>query len=201
MKRSIFPGAGMLPEHRRPQTADRPQATTHRGPQAAAWMLVLSCFFLLASCMPSPYYQKNHTIPQNAWSYDYKPAFRVEVSDTTVYYTMYFIIRHTEAYPYANIWLRIRSMQPGDTTGTTSRIEVPLAAPSGQWLGRGMGAVWEHRMIITGQQDSLLFRKAGTYTFSIEQDMRVNPLPEVLQVGLRVEKGAPRQPPATAANP
>lgn len=189
-----------MPKRRKPETKNRTQSPRRR-PQAAGGALVLSCFLLLASCMPSPYYQKNYAIPQNAWSYDYKPAFRVEISDTTVYYTMYFLIRHTEAYPYANIWLRIYSQQPGDTTADTSRIEVALAAPSGQWLGRGMGAVQEHRMIISGQQDRHLFPKAGVYTFTFEQDMRVNPLPEILQVGLRVEKGARKPPPEPAANP
>jgi len=164
------------------------------GPKNAVCALAAFCCLLMASCMPSPYYQKNQSIPQNTWSYDHQPSFRVAISDTTVYYTMYFLIRHTDAYPYANLWLRIYSQQPGDTTEDTTRIEVTLAAPSGQWLGRGMGTIWEHRAIISGQRDRKLFARPGTYTFRFEQDMRINPLPEVLQVGLRVEKGGAKEP-------
>jgi len=156
------------------------------------YLTILLCVFLLASCMPSPYYQKNHTVPGNAWDLGFKPGFKVAITDTGVFYTVYFLIRHTEAYPYSNLWLRVHSTQPGDTIPEVSRIEIPLAAPSGQWLGRGMGGIWEHRMILTGRQDKSLFAKPGTYELSLEQDMRVNPLPEVLQVGLRVEKGEKR---------
>jgi hypothetical protein len=37
-------------------------------------------------------------------------------------------------------------------------------------------------------QDSALFRRKGVWEITIEQNMRVNPLPEVLDAGLRVER-------------
>jgi gliding motility-associated lipoprotein GldH len=157
------------------------------------YFMMMGCCFLLGSCMTSPYYQKHYSIPDNEWDYDYKPVFRFEVKDTGVYYTMYFIIRHTEAYPYSNLWLRVNTQQPGDSVAATTRIEIPLATPAGQWLGRGMGSIWEQRMAITDIQDAQVLGKPGIYEFSLEQDMRVNPLPEVLQVGLRVEKGAEKK--------
>ena len=134
--------------------------------------------------MPSPYYEKNQSVPHNAWAYDFKPSFKFLVTDTTIYYNLYLAMRHTEAYPYANIWLRLYSKQPGDTTCQESRVEVPLAGNTGQWLGRGMGEIYEHRQYL----DQIAFTRKGMYEIRMEQDMRVSPLPEVLQVGLRVEK-------------
>ncbi len=103
----------------------------------------------LSGCLPSPYYQKDVAIPQYAWNYDYKPAFRFEIKDTAALYNLYFIIRHTETYPFANIWMWIHTKQPGDSVAQKSRIEIPLAETSGKWLGRGMGEIWEQRMPIT----------------------------------------------------
>lgn len=100
---------------------------------------------------------------------------------------MYFIIRHTEAYPYSNIWLWVSLKQPGDTSFQRMRIEVPLATPSGQWAGRGMGELWEQRMSIRTDAQKLFTRK-GDYEIYMEQDMRTEKLPEVLNVGLRIEK-------------
>jgi len=51
-----------------------------------------------------------------------------------------------------------------------------------------MGEIWEQRMPITRDDAPMIFTKAGTYTIRFEQNMRINPLPEILQVGLRVEK-------------
>ncbi|MBA3828848.1 MAG: gliding motility lipoprotein GldH [Taibaiella sp.] len=153
-------------------------------------VLLLSTVFF-AGCAPSPYFQREEPVPQNAWQYQYQPTFKFEVSDTTVLYNLYFLIRHTDVYPYSNIWLWVYSKTPGDTAFNKTRLEIPLAEPSGKWLGRGMGEIWEQRMPITGT-NSMSFHKKGKYEIRFEQNMRVNPLPEVLHVGLRVEKAGGR---------
>jgi gliding motility-associated lipoprotein GldH len=151
-------------------------------------LLLLFISLVFTGCLRSPYFQKQVSIPSNKWEAKFQPSFKFEISDTQSLYNMYFLIRHTEAYPYSNVWLWIHTKAPGDTTYTKSRIEIPLADPSGKWLGRGMGEIWEQRMPITHEGDSLILRKAGTWEIKLEQNMRINPLPEILQVGLRVEK-------------
>lgn len=144
--------------------------------------------FLLTSCMESPYFQKDVSIPGYQWTYNYQPTFKVDITDTSALYNLYFIIRHTETYPFSNIWMWIYTKEPGDTSFQKSRIEIPLAEKSGKWLGRGMGEIWEQRMPITRNDAPMVFSKPGTYEIKFEQNMRIDPLPEVLQVGLRVEK-------------
>lgn len=143
---------------------------------------------LLSSCLSSPYYQKEYAIPGNKWTFENQPSFKFEITDTTSLYTLQFLIRHTEAYPVSNIWLMIYTKAPGDSTFERTRIEIPLAEPSGKWLGRGMGEIWEHRMPISNIGDTVMLRKAGMWEIKFGHNMRINPLPEVLQVGLRVEK-------------
>lgn len=142
--------------------------------------------------MPSPYYQKEYAIPKNAWATNFKPSFKFEITDTNSLYNLYFVIRHTDAYPYSNIWLMVYTKKPGDSNFEATRLEIPLAEPSGKWLGRGMGEIWEQRMPISVEGDTLMLRKKGVWEIRIEQNMRSNPLPEVMQVGLRAEKAAKR---------
>ena len=155
-------------------------------------IVLVACAALFCGCIESPYYQKQHAVPQNSWDYKYMPTFEFEVTDTTSLYNVYFLMRHTEAYPFANIWMNIYTKQPGDTAFSKQRVNVPLAATAGpnngQWLGRGMGGIWEHKLRITHEGDTAILRKKGKYTFKFEQNMRINPLPEVLQVGLRIER-------------
>lgn len=152
--------------------------------------LLVSIFSLLltAGCMKSPYYQKDVSIPKYEWAYSFQPVFKVDIEDTAALYNLYFIVRHTEAYPFSNIWMYIYTKEPGDTSYKKSRIEIPLAESSGKWLGRGMGEVYEQRMPITRNDAPMIFKKPGSYEIKFEQNMRVDPLPELLQVGLRVEK-------------
>ena len=62
--------------------------------------------------------------------------------------------------------------------------DVLLATNEKGWMGTGMDDVYEHRSTLAARQPL----KAGTYTFTIEQIMREDPLREVLNVGLRLEK-------------
>ena len=147
--------------------------------------------FYLTACLPSPYYQKQESLPQNVWPYNFKPKFTIDITDTIANYKAYFLIQHTQAYPYNNLWLWVYIKTPGDSTIKKARINVPLAEATGKWLGRGMGEIWEQRMPID-LGDSIKFNRAGTYEISLEQNMRINPLPEILHVGLRLEKAGIR---------
>jgi gliding motility-associated lipoprotein GldH len=152
--------------------------------------IVLSC--CMAACMPAPHYQDQKAIPGNAWNYNFKPKFTFTISDSTAQYQPYFIIRHTQAYPYNNIWMWMYIKTPGDTTATKARINIDLAEANGRWLGRGMGEIYEQRMPIS-LGDSVNLSRPGTYEVTLEQNMRINPLPDVLHVGLRVEKATLRK--------
>lgn len=150
--------------------------------------LLFALFTALAGCLPAPYFQKEEPIPQNAWTYNYKPTFTFDITDTAVIYQTFLLIRHTQAYPYSNLWMWVNIKMPGDSIMKKERVNIMLAETNGKWLGRGMGEIWEQRLPVRFADSSINFSKKGTYQISLEQDMRINPLPEVLHVGLRVEK-------------
>lgn len=152
----------------------------------------LLLILLTTGCIQSPYYQKTIAVPGNKWSADFKPAFTVDVEDTGVYYNLQFLIRHTNAYAYSNIWVWIYTKGPGDTSFARTRIEIPLADAQGRWLGTGMGEIWEQRRQITATDDGGILRKKGRYEIRFEQNMREHLLADVLHIGLRVEKGNKR---------
>ncbi|MEO6831731.1 MAG: gliding motility lipoprotein GldH [Chitinophagaceae bacterium] len=154
--------------------------------------LVLSLVLLIVSCSkPSPQFQENFAVPGGAWAASFQPTFHFDIDDTAAAYQIQLLIRHTDIYPFSNIWLTMDSKAPGDTTWGKVRVEVPLAASSGQWLGRGMGEIVEQRVPITSLDRPAFFPKKGRYTVRLTQDMRRNPLPEVLTVGIRLEKLPP----------
>lgn len=161
------------------------------------FLLFIIAVVFLSACQPSPQYQKHVTIPAKGWNAAHEPEFKVTVTDTNADYQLFFLIRHTNAYPFSNIWLKFKTKMPGDSVFQDQRFEVTLASPTavlpdgslgGGWLGRGMGEIWEQRMALNSIQQPVHFTKAGEYIFRLSQDMRVDPLPEIIQVGLRMEK-------------
>ena len=155
-------------------------------------LFVLFIAYALTGCMPSPYFQKEEAIPQNAWASNFKPSFDLEIKDTTVAYRPFFLIQHTQAYPYSNLWIWLYVKGPRDSVARRERYNIVLAEPNGKWLGRGMGEIYEQRMRMN-LGDSINFDHAGSYKIYMEQDMRVNPLPEILHVGFRLEKTGARK--------
>jgi gliding motility-associated lipoprotein GldH len=149
----------------------------------AALASVVFLLLLLATCDKNRIYEKNITIEKYLWDSAEKPEFILEVKDTSVLYNLYVNIRHAEIYPYRNLWLLITTRFP-DGTSASRRIEVMLANEEGKWFGEGLGDLWDYRTLI---QENAYFSQPGTYTFSFEQNMRRDPLPAIMSVGLRVE--------------
>jgi|AntDryMetagUQ255_1029468.scaffolds.fasta_scaffold01941_2 gliding motility-associated lipoprotein GldH len=151
------------------------------------YLCLLFFSLLLASCDTIDLYEKVVSIPKNKWASTYKPSFTFSINDTTTAYQLYFIIRHNEKYNYNNIWLNLYTKSP-DGTVSKAPYEMPLATNEKGWLGTGMDDLYEHRIALTPLNRQFYFKKAGNYTFSVEQIMREDPLESVLNVGLRIEK-------------
>lgn len=137
------------------------------------------------SCGTIDVFEKNVSIPDHAWSSSFKPQINFEISDTTSLYNIFVVIRHTNAYRYNNIWLNVYTQIPGDSARKES-VDLRLATDEKGWLGSGMDDIFEHRIRITEQPVALT--KPGTYTFTLEQIMREEPLMHVMNAGIRVEK-------------
>jgi gliding motility-associated lipoprotein GldH len=166
-------------------------------------LLLLTLAVFVTGCMESPAYQGSEPVPGTKWSSSFKPGFRFDIDDTASVYNLYFIIHHSADYPFSNIWLQFSIKGPGDSVAKVNRIEIPLALETGQWYGRKVGEIWEHRMPIANEKGVYInFPKRGRYTVTFEQVMRTDPLPEIMNVGLRVEKaGVPKPRPETPAQP
>jgi gliding motility-associated lipoprotein GldH len=146
-----------------------------------------ACSLQLAACsVPSGVFEKDVAIPRQQWEGSFRPRidFIVKEEDTASTYNVYFVIRHTDAYNYNNIWIQGTVMQPGDTASRSERYDLTLATNKG-WAGDGMDDIYEHRILL---QPETKFKKPGTYSFTIDQIMREDPLKHVLNVGIRVEK-------------
>ena len=139
---------------------------------------------ILFSCTTIDIFEKSVAIPGHEWKSSYRPSFEFNITDTTTTYNVFLVFRHTEKYNFNNIFINLYVKGPGMDSTIKIQQDVLLATNEKGWLGTGMDDVYEHRSTLAARQPL----KAGTYTFTIEQIMREDPLQEVLNVGLRLEK-------------
>ena len=146
---------------------------------------ILLLLFLINSCVKIDLFEKQVQIPSQQWFYNNNPAFTFEITDTASLYNLYIVLRHTDAYNYNNIWLRLGTKSPGDTM-RFQNLNLELATDANGWEGTGADDIFEVRKNIT--PGPVPFKRPGIYTFTVSQIMRENPLKHILNIGLRIEK-------------
>lgn len=140
-----------------------------------------------AGCGSLDVYEKSSFFPEHEWKSSERPGFTFSITDTTAQYHIYVIFRHEDAYHFKNIWMDIGTRAPGDSI-QTQQVNIMLADNKKGWLGTGMDDIYDHRARITRFPVKL---KKGEYTFTLQQNMREDPLQFVLNAGIRVEKVKP----------
>lgn len=154
-----------------------------------AWIgaLMTVCTVSFFSCTTIDLYEKVAPVPTHNWQSSFKPSFTFTIKDTAAPYQLFIILRHNNQYSYNNLWVNLHTKSPDGTTAK-AQYELPLATNEKGWLGTGMDDLYDHRIALTPPNQNFYFKKPGTYTFILEHIMRQDPLENVMNVGLRIEK-------------
>jgi gliding motility-associated lipoprotein GldH len=145
---------------------------------------LVPCALYLVSCTNIDLYEKTVPVPGHKWSSGFKPSFTFIIKDTTAPYQLFLVLRHNEKYNFNNIYVNLYASLPGSDTAIKIQRDLVLGSNDKGWFAEGMDDIYEHRIKL-GDPQAL---KAGTYTFTLEQIMREDPLENVLDAGLRIEK-------------
>lgn len=150
----------------------------------AAIVGFLMLIVAIQSCDSRQVLDENKEINNFNWKYDQPQKFEVNISDTVSHYNLYVNIRHSFYFDWRNIYVKIKTTLPNDTT-FERRVNLPLSEAEGKWYGNCIG---ENCTLKIPIQSNAKLPMKGKYTFEISQDMRINPLPKIKAVGMRIEK-------------
>lgn len=142
------------------------------------------CAVFFISCNSNRVFEENKEIAKNNWDYNTPLSFKVNITDTVALHNMYINVRNAGFYRFSNLFLFVNTHLPNGIT-TRDTVEITLASPEGKWLGDGLGDIYDNRYLFRKQ---FKFPMAGDYTFDLIQGMRVNPLPGIMDAGVRIEK-------------
>ncbi|MCF0038493.1 gliding motility lipoprotein GldH [Dyadobacter fanqingshengii] len=151
------------------------------------WFVSIFAFCLvLSGCDENVVYKAHEDIDDGLWYIKNKPTFKVEVTDTTATYNLYYLLRNTLQYPYYNLYLTRNFTGPDQKVISNTLEEVYLSNEiTGKPYGHGLGDLFDHKIPFL---KNYRFPRSGIYTFTLTQSMRQNPLPFVMSVGVSVEK-------------
>ncbi len=146
--------------------------------------VLLLSVVLFSSCDRNRVFEANMEIPKSMWDADHPAVFTTVIDDTIGAHNVYLNLRNAGTYPFSNIFLFINTRFPGGQIDRDTA-EIMLATPDGKWLGNGLGDIWDNRILF---KHNVRFPQKGEYRFEIIQAMRLNPLPGMMDAGLRIEK-------------
>jgi len=154
-------------------------------------LFYIGIFLLLFSgCDSDRIYEKYQDIDAFTWAYTDTLSYTVNIEDTSSKYNLYVNIRHADFYPYARMFIFIHTIFPSGKRDK-QRVLLPMAEKDGRWKGECISEICDIQIMIQGNAK---FPEPGNYTFVFEQNMRQDLLPGVIEMGLKVEKAANKNP-------
>lgn len=155
-----------------------------------ACTLALLPLLLLCSCTQRTIFSEYHSLPRNGWDADSAICFAFATPDTINNYDIIVSIRHTQHYPYQNMWLfvdesSVNRFSEAPYNTTTDTIEFYLADERGKWLGNGYGNIREMPVLY---QHNITFPSSDTISLCIRHAMRDNELHGVDKIGMQIVK-------------
>ena len=146
-----------------------------------AVLILCTAFVAFSSCRKGVVYSEFIAIPSGEWHEDALPEFVFNIEDKEAAYDLLLYVRHTERYPYQNMWLFVRgnSQQYNDT------IEFYLADDRGRWLGDKHHGFIEMPVLL---EQNYHFPDTGRFCFTVQHGMRDSLLRGVTDVGMEIVK-------------
>jgi gliding motility-associated lipoprotein GldH len=137
-----------------------------------------------ASCDNRRIFDQNTNIPETGWDSSNVVKFDVDIKDPATAANFYINVRNADGYPYSNLFLFVKTKFPNGKQSNDT-LECTLADEKGQWIGKGVGDIYDNQIPF---KRNVRFPLAGKYTFEIQQGMRQHTIPLIMDIGLRIEK-------------
>lgn len=138
----------------------------------------------MSSCDENRVYEKNIDFESYEWTYEDVQSFEVEILDSKAK-SVFVNFRHTYFFGARNVILNLEVKTPKDSIFELP-LNILLSEPNGMWYSECSGDICDFKYPVQTLTD-YSFQDTGIYTFALAQNMRVNPLPNVMGVGIRVE--------------
>ena len=130
-------------------------------------VLVLLTVFI-TSCSKKSVFEDYRTLKHAEWHQDTVLVFEFNIPDPKKLYDLSFTVRNNGNYGYSNLWVFV-AITPPSGKELTDTFELTLAKPSGEWLGSGLGDLYDRKY---PYKKTIYFPEIGKYTISVRQGMR-----------------------------
>ncbi len=146
-------------------------------------VILLGTMLFCTSCNHHVYYSDIQPIPNEKWDIKAPLTFTMDITDSTQYFDMYIHVRNTTDFETQNFYVFMNTCYP-DGHNEQDTLGFILCDKFGKWTGKGQGRIKDNKFLF---QPKVRFPFNGTYTFTITQGMRENPVKGITDFGITLE--------------
>jgi gliding motility-associated lipoprotein GldH len=153
------------------------------------FLVIVVVLWIFSACQSNVMYNQSKAIEGGAWISTNRVSNTFDIDDTLSAHNFFINLRNTANYEYNNIFIFVHTTFPNGRKSIDT-VECVLTDRAGRWLGSGNGFIRDNS-IITNKilyNYQKKFPLKGKYRIDLEQAMRQDTLPEIIDVGLRIEK-------------
>ena len=140
----------------------------------------------ITSCNKKVVIEDYRRLNHSEWNQDSLLIFEMNIPDPRKVYNLSFTVRNEGRYAYSNLWVFVTIIPPSGKA-LTDTVEITLAKPSGEWLGSGLGDLYDRKYPF---KQTVFFPEIGKYSISVRQGMRTQTgiLTGIHDFGIALEK-------------
>lgn len=144
--------------------------------------LISIALFGMISCNNGVIYKEYKEINPLGWGYNDDISFSIPIEKAPINYNLELDVKHKDDYPYQNIYVRIATTPPNDTT-IEKTVSLELTNHNSLWTGDCSGGSCKLNILL---QDHAYFKEKGDYQIKISQFTRDSILVGVEGIGIKL---------------
>lgn len=146
--------------------------------------IIASILFTACQSENRVFSENQELSPGVEWYKKDKRTFRVPIEDGTIDYSMSLMFRFAEGYPYPNVLVKVTEISPSGKE-VVFHYDLKVRDENNNYIGEAALDIWDSEHLVESKKE---FKEAGTYTYIIEQDTPIDPLPNAMEIGLLLDK-------------
>ena len=154
------------------------------------FLSIVAISILSSGCDSRRVFENNIEFRDRSWKIAEPAQFEFQIADTTGRYNLLMNIRNSIDYPYARIFVNY-DLRGNDSLTLSKKMiaEYLFDQKTGRPFGStGIGDIYDHQFLLLKDYS---FARPGVYKIKLSQFMRMDTIPGILAVGVRVEKAEP----------
>ena len=148
--------------------------------------MMLFSILLTTSCIKHTVYHQYQSVPSNMeWSKQDTLSYQILLPDSLKPYHLAFEIRHTDRYPYQDLWAEINQNLTDSNVWEKDTIRFKLCNSQGNWAGEGNAA---NLYVYTHPSGTFTPKQTGLRKVFITSLMKDSVLKNISDIGIKIER-------------